>query len=32
MQKRIAVKHEKYKDGLDKKGKAHDSLDDISCS
>ena len=33
MQKRIAVEHEKHEDGLpNKKGEAHDSLDDISCS
>ena len=31
-QKRIAVEHEKHEDGLDKKGEAHDSLNDISCS
>ena len=33
MQKRIAVEHEKHEDGRqDKKGEAHDSLDDNSCS
>ena len=33
MQKTIAVEHEEHEDGLqDKKGEAHDSLDDISCS
>ena len=33
MQNRIAVEHEKHEDGLqDKKGEAHDGLDDISCS
>ena len=32
MQKRIAVEHEKHEEGLDQKGEAHDSLDDISCS
>ena len=33
MQKRIAVEHEKHEDGLrNKKGEAHDSLDNISCS
>ena len=32
MQKRIAVELVKHEDGLqDKKGEAHDSLDDISC-
>ena len=31
MQKTIAVEHEKHEDGLqDKKGEAHDGLDDIS--